>query len=109
MRNNSSVSKTIRFPIEVYNQLDSIVKNGGKTFSAVVIERLTHGQTVTIVEGQTIARLLFEIKHMMKETDCAPDTERMLTEVADKIVDTLLEVYDKYMGGGGEHGNCESS
>ena len=106
MKNHSSVPKTIRFPIEVYNWLDTIAQDSGKSFSAVVIEQLMQGQSVTVVEGQTIARLLFEIKRIINETDYDCDIVQRITEVNDKIVDTLLEIYEKYIGGK-KYGNHE--
>lgn len=103
---SKSESKTIRFPEQLYKQLEIEKEASGKSFSAVVIEKLENGRTISITEGKSIAKYLFEIQSLLQRKAIDEDINEQLSNAIEQFVDVIKNVCDKYvLEGGDENGN----
>lgn len=105
--NTRTKSKTIRFPEALCNQLTAEAKQSGNSFTAVVIDRLTQSNPVVIVESSKLAQALFAISTKLNELSSDSDAIALVSPAVDQVVELVLEIREKYLAGGDDHGNPE--
>ena len=108
MAKNEMVRKTVYIPARLCLELEIASRESGTSFSVIVTERLENGMTLTVSEGRQLCRLLFEIRRHISENNCESIVTQKIIETTDQIVDTLLEIHEKYLTGGNQDGNCKS-
>lgn len=103
MKDDKTVSKSIRFPRALLERMDRAAKENGSSFSATVIDMLEHGAVVVIPEGREIAALLFEINHLLCEGLAADSCG--IRAAIERLVEVIWEVSERYLEGSKDNGD----
>ena len=91
-----SKKKSICFPIRLCEELEKQAKDTGKSFTTVVLERLSTSNCIMVQEGSEIARLLSEVKDVLLDSDNKVLAEQC-NKVLEELVTVIYEIYAKYL------------